>query len=135
MNKFAILLALGLTAGCMAEAPPQMEMAAAAPAEFDDRELAGRVAGAPVGCLAERTLRGPRAPAPGVLVWDGPGGVIYVNRTAGNCGNLRDKRSVRFRSNSSQLCRGDVAETFDPYTGVIGDFCNLGDFVPYRRAG
>lgn len=131
MNKILVIAFAGAAAACVAEAPA-IEMAAAPQANLA-AELDGRVGGAPVGCVSERMLRGPRSGGPGVLVFDGPGDTVYVNRTQGSCGDLRRYRSVRFVTTSTQLCRGDVAQTFDPYTGVQGDFCNLGDFVPYRR--
>jgi len=120
-------------AGCMAQAPQQTAQMSAAAEEMLAPEIAGRTAGQPVACVFERSLRGPRSVAPGLLVFDGPGSTIYVNRTLGSCGDLTDKRSVRFSNNGTMLCRGDVAQSFDPYTGIQGDFCNLGPFEPYRR--
>lgn len=130
MNRILMIAFAGAAAACVSQAPA-IEMSAAPEADLR-AAIDGRVAGTPVGCVNDRLLRGPRSGGPGVLVFDGPGDLIYVNRTQGNCGNLRNYRSVRFVTTSTQLCRGDVAQTFDPHTGVQGDFCNLGDFVPYR---
>lgn len=133
MKKLLVIASAGLAAACVAEAPQGIEMTAAAQADLG-AELAGRVAGPPVACVNQRQLNGPRSGGPGVLVFEGPGDVVYVNRTGGNCGDLKNNRSVRFRTVSTQLCRGDLAQTFDPYSGVQGSFCTLGDFTPYRTA-
>lgn len=134
MKRILTLALAGLAASCAMQSPMEPDGEASAMATGDlARDLEGRVAGNPAGCVTQKMLRGPESGGPGVLLFDGPGDLIYVNRTGGDCGNLRNYRSIRYTTTNSQLCRGDVAQTFDPYTGVQGDYCTLGEFTPYRR--
>jgi hypothetical protein len=59
--------------------------------------------------------------------------MIYVNRPAGGCPELRVGYALKTRTTSSQLCRGDIVEVFDPLNGFSSGACALGDFTPYRR--
>ena len=97
-------------------------------------ELDGRVAGDPVACVKQRDIRGNRSVGEGVILFDGPSGIIYVNRPAAGCPSLDRGRSLVTRTISTRLCRGDLARVFDPTTGIEYGGCSLGDFVPYRRA-
>lgn len=134
MKKLFVLSLAGLAAACTAaDAGPAYTDAAPADGRMA-REIAQRTPGQPIACIPHGTrTRGPEYGGPGTLLFEGPGNIVYLNRTQGNCGNLRNYRSVRFTRAGDQLCRGDTAQTFDPHSGVQGDFCILGDFVPYHR--
>ena len=129
--KHLVTLALaGLVAGCMAQQP--VELTADAQAELA-RELDGRVAGDPVSCLNQRDIRGNRSVGEAVLLFDGPGDLVYVNRPPGGCPSLDHGRALSTRTMGTRLCRGDLARVFDPTSGIEYGGCSLGDFVPYRR--
>ncbi|WP_129793562.1 hypothetical protein [Sphingosinicella sp. CPCC 101087] len=132
MKTFVAVAAAGLLAGCMNQEP--VELSADAQAELAS-ELEGRTAGAPVPCVNQRDIRGNRSVGEGVLLFDGPSDIVYVNRPAGGCPSLDYGRALRTRTTSTRLCRGDIAVVFDPTTGMEYGGCGLGDFVPYRRAG
>jgi hypothetical protein len=114
----------------MAQEP--VELTADAQAELA-RELAGRTAGDPVPCLNQRDIRGNRSVGEAVLLFDGPGDLVYVNRPAGGCPSLDHGRALSTRTMGTRLCRGDLARVFDPTSGIEYGGCSLGDFVPYRR--
>jgi hypothetical protein len=130
MKHLVTLAMAGLVAGCMAQEP--VELTADAQAELA-RELAGRVAGDPVPCLNQRDIRGNRSVGEAVLLFDGPGDLVYVNRPAGGCPSLDHGRALSTRTMGTRLCRGDLARVFDPTSGIEYGGCSLGDFVPYRR--
>lgn len=102
-----------------------------------DRYLAGKVAGAPQACLPtyrrddmitidERTI----------LFRDGSNRV-YRNDPPGGCTGLgRPGIALVTRSfGTSQLCRGDIAQTADLTAGFTIGSCTLGDFVPFTTPG
>lgn len=95
--------------------------------------LAGRTAGTPVSCVNLRDLRGNRSLADGSLLFEGRGGLVYLNRPANGCPDLNAGRSLVTRTPSGQLCRGDIARVVDPTNGIEYGSCGLGEFVPYRR--
>ena len=130
MRIFLALAAAGLVAGCMEREP--VELSADAQAELA-RELEGRTAGDPVACVEQRDIRGNRSVGDGVILFDGPSGIVYVNRPAAGCPSLNYGRALVTRTISTRLCRGDLARVFDPTSGIEYGGCSLGDFVPYRR--
>ena len=96
--------------------------------------LEGREAGAPVSCVNLRDLRGNRS-AGDAIVFDGPGGTLYVNRPAGGCPNLDFGRTLVVRSSTGRLCAGDIARVVDPVSRTEHGSCGLAEFTPWRRAG
>ena len=132
MKRIATLLLAGLAAGCMAADEP-VEMSEAAQSRFAEA-VAGRTPGPAVVCVPQRELRNTRTIGEGVMMFEGPGDVLWVNRPPGGCPTLAFGRAFRTRTPSSQLCRGDIVTVFDPVSGAEFAGCTLGDFVPYRRA-
>ncbi len=126
----AALLAI-LVAGCGGEEGVQSSRAADSAAEA----LAGRTAGAPVACVNLRDLRGNRSVGDGAILFEGPGGMVYVNRPAGGCPDLNAGRTLVTRTPSGRLCSGDIARVVDPVNGIEYGSCGLAEFVPYRRSG
>ncbi len=59
--------------------------------------------------------------------------LIYVNEMTPGCDIGLGRQALVFRSTSSRLCRGDIAEAVDPRGGAAGGSCALGQFVPYTR--
>jgi hypothetical protein len=128
----SIILGTLLVAGCMVAPPAMGPLPPEAQARLD-AELAGRTAaGPPRDCVRQQELRGHRSPAPGVIVWDGAGDTIYVNR-APNCPQLRPHMALRTRTTGTNLCAGDLAVVFDPVSGIETGACALGRFQAYSR--
>jgi hypothetical protein len=110
-----------------------MEMSAQAQTELAEA-IQGRSAGAPQSCVQMRDLRGNRSAGEGAIIFDSPSrNLIYVNRPAAGCPELRMGRALKTRTTTTQLCRGDIVDVFDPATGFSSGSCGLGDFTPYRR--
>ena len=129
MKRAALIALAALVAGCMADEP--VDRAGPMP----DAVLAateGRVAGTPVSCVSQTLLRNHRVVG-GAMLFEGPGGVIFVNQGSAGCQALAFGRAIRTRTPSSQLCRGDIVTAFEPVSGTEYGGCVLGDFVPYRR--
>ncbi len=98
-----------------------------------EKRLAGRVAEAPRSCI---TLR------PGLSSETVEGAIIYrqsrdlwlVNRPDdGRCANLTSNNAFVSRTPSTQLCRGDIIQIFQPAAQIPLNTCGLSDFVPYRK--
>ena len=131
MKRIMTLSFAGLAAGCMASDEP-VELSQRAQSQLDEA-LAGRSAGPALTCVPQRELRNTRTIGEGVMLFEGPGDVLWVNRPPGGCPTLAFGRAFRTRTPSSQLCRGDIVTVFDPVSGTEFAGCSLGDFVPYRR--
>lgn len=118
-----------LAAGCTMEEPArvspqaQAELAAA---------IQGRVAGPPQDCVEMRDLGSNRSVGD-VLVFQGRGDLIYVNRPPGGCPSIGLGRALQFQTTMTRLCRGDIGTVFDPTMGASFGACTLGEFVPYRK--
>ena len=130
MKPLILLLLAGLATGCVADEP--VELSPAARSRLDEA-VAGRTAGPPLACVPQRELRGNRSLGEDVILFEGPGDTVYVNRPSGGCARLDIGRALVTRTISSQLCRGDIATVVDPVNGIEWGACTLGDFVPYRR--
>ncbi len=126
---FAISL-LGAAAACTPAAP--IELSTAQQSSLGEA-LAGRSEGPAVSCVSQRNLRNSRSIGEGVILFEGPGGTVYVNRPPGGCPNLNFGRTLTTQTTGSQLCRGDIATVIDTNSGMAFGGCGLGDFVPYRR--
>ncbi|MBV9929629.1 MAG: hypothetical protein JO013_01635 [Alphaproteobacteria bacterium] len=142
MRTILLLVAGGLgvglglaTAACTAEGPPDPRVAQAG-AEQLSRALAGYAqSGPPQSCVQLRDLRGNRS-AGDAIVFDGQtSGTLYVNRPPGGCPSLDFGRALVTRTSVGALCRGDIADVFDPVARITYGGCGLGEFVPYKRVG
>jgi len=133
MKPVITLLAAILATACMSAGEPA-ELSAEGQARLDS-ELAGRTAGPARTCLVQRDIRETRTIADGVMLFEGVGDVLWVNRGSGGCGALRHGRAFRTVTPSTSLCRGDIVTIFDPTSGIEFGGCSLDEFVPYRRPG
>ena len=132
MKPMVTFLVAGLAAACVAGSEEAIGPSEADQAELD-AALSGRTAGDPVSCVNQRDLRGSRTIGEGVMLFEGVGGVVWVNRPPGGCPALRFGRAFRTTTPSDRLCRGDIMTVFDPTSGIDFAGCSIGDFVPYRR--
>ena len=98
-----------------------------------DETLAGRVQGEPVSCVRQQDVRNTRSPGGNAILFDGPGGIVYVNRARGSCPPIRPWHAIQHRSSGTRLCTGELIRVFDPQTGVEYGGCMLSEFVPWRR--
>ena len=131
MRHLILFAAACLAAGCAADDPVET-------AADDEAKLAAQLAGyepdgPPVSCVNLRDLDGNKSAGETAIVFDGRGSRKWVNRPAAGCPSLEFGRTLRTRTSSSQLCRGDIATVFDPVAGIEYGGCGLGDFEPYRR--
>ena len=131
MKRLLALCALGLAAGCADQAAPELS-------ESDEARLGAELAnyeqtGRPVDCVNTRDLRGNRSVGEGAIIFDGLGSRIWVNRPPAGCPSLENGRALSTRTTSTRLCRGDIANVFDPVAGMSYGSCGLGQFTPYER--
>jgi hypothetical protein len=131
MRKFT-LLPLAALAACTASAGGQVEATPAEEAAFS-AAIAGRTAGAPVACVRQRDLRNTRAAGPDTLLFDGPGGIVYVNRTKSSCPRIRPWHAILHRTSQTAMCTNELIRVFEPQSGIEFGGCTLGEFTPYRR--
>ncbi|QAY76973.1 hypothetical protein [Sphingosinicella sp. BN140058] len=133
--KRILFLPLAALAGCTTQ---PAERAPAGASQADQAQLATelanyRQAGPPVSCVPTRTLRGNRSAGEAAIIFEGTGRRIWVNRPAAGCPALTSSRALRTKTTTSQLCRGDIVDVFDPVAGFQYGGCSLGDFTPYDR--
>lgn len=102
-------------------------------AERFEKAVAGKTAGAPVDCIDRR--RGSDFSLAGrYAIFRTNSSLTYVNELSPGCEPDLSRRTLIFRSTSSQLCRGEIAEAVDPLGGASGGSCTLGQFVPYTSS-
>lgn len=96
--------------------------------------LEGRIAGAAQSCVRRREIRNTRGAGNNMILFDGPGDIVYVNRARGLCPRIESWHAISHRSSSTDLCEGELIRVFDPQSGIEFGGCSLGEFVPWRRA-
>ncbi|HEV2079384.1 MAG TPA: hypothetical protein VGR19_05750 [Allosphingosinicella sp.] len=131
MKKMFAVPLLAFAAACAPVEPAQL--ADAAQSELTTA-LRGRTPGQPVSCVAQHNLRGSRSAGQGVILFEGRGDLVYVNRPPAGCPALDGSRTIVTRTPANQLCRGDTVTVIDLPSGTHYGACGLGDFTPYRRS-
>jgi hypothetical protein len=121
-------------AALLAVAGPAAAAARGSPEAQLERAVQGHVAGEPVSCLDTRRFTSARIIDRTAIVYEAPGGTLWVNRPRGGARSLDDWDVLVTRQYSGSLCRGDIVRLFDPTTMTQTGTIFLGDFVPYRRA-
>jgi hypothetical protein len=96
------------------------------------QELAGRVAGQPQSCVSASTGQNLRV-VDSRTVATGFGRTIHVNHLPGECPGLAPLNTIIADVHGGQYCRGDHIRALEPGTIIPGPWCNLGDWVPYRK--
>jgi hypothetical protein len=94
--------------------------------------LEGRTAGTPKDCISAIPSRRMQT-IDGVAYVYGSGQTIYVQRTSDPAQIRHTDMLVSNRPTVTQLCRLDVAQTFDRFTGQFTGAVFFEDFVPYTR--
>jgi len=131
MKRLLALCAVGLASGCADQGPAELSQA-------DEAQLAAELAnfeqdGRPVQCVNSRDLLGNRSVGNAAIIFEGTGNRIWVNRPPAGCPTLTPGRALSTRSTSTRLCRGDIANVFDPVARIPFGSCSLGEFTPFRR--
>jgi hypothetical protein len=133
-STLPLLPLIALAAACTADAGPRAEEASARAQTRFAQLTEGRVAGPPQSCVSLRNLHGNESAGEGAIIFrTSSRNLIYVNRPPAGCPELDSGRSIKLRVSSTQLCRGDIIQVFDPVTSFSYGGCGLGDFQPYRR--
>jgi hypothetical protein len=111
----------------------------APPAGNDEARLAAALqgyaqAGPAVSCVNLRELGGNKSVGETAIIFEGTTrSRLWVNRPRGGCPDLENGRALETRTPTGQLCSGDIATVFDPFSRINYGSCGLGEFVPYRR--
>jgi hypothetical protein len=98
--------------------------------------LAGREAGAPLRCIRSLGAGQPMRTIDGTAYVFGQGDVLYVQRTTRPQDiSRRFALSIKRLETTSgvEICRTDVAETFERALGVPRASVIFKDFIPYTR--
>jgi hypothetical protein len=98
-----------------------------------EKELKGKVAGKPVSCIPSSRSDSPIRISDDMLLYRVSGKLVYQNLLRGACNGLARRDDIMVTETfGSQNCRGDIIRMVDPYSGINGGHCVLGDFIPYR---
>lgn len=130
MKKMLGIPLLALAAACAPVEPA--ELSAGAQSELT-AALRGLTPAEPVTCVSQRDLRNNRSFGQGVILFEGRGSMVYLNRPAGGCPGLGRDRTLVTNTPSGQLCRGEIVSIIDPISNTQFGACTLGDFQAYRR--
>ena len=97
------------------------------------RDLVGRAAGAAQRCVPiERSVALTVADGNTHMLLYGRGKTIWANDLGANCGFARGDTLV-VQPIGANYCHGDLVRSVNPFSGIRGPSCFLGDFVPYTR--
>lgn len=99
-----------------------------------DARLAGRTAGEPVSCINRFEGRKMTVISDDVIIFGNSRNsrTIFVNKPNPGC-NGADRHILVTRSPSTRLCKGDIIELKDRYTGAFFGSCTWSEFVPYTK--
>jgi len=110
---------------------------AASPAKTPDAQLAkalaGRVAGKPVDCIDLNAIRSSRIIDRTAILYEGSGGILYLNRPASGADQLRSGLTLVTDTHSPQLCSIDTVRLVDLPSHSPAGWVGLGKFIPYAR--
>ncbi len=120
------VVALLLCASGVAEArlDPQADL---------EREFAGRVAEAPVRCIALRQVRGLRIIGTTTVIAKRGSGLTYRNDPPGGCPAQTMSLRIFTGTDALQLCTGDTVTLIDFEQDHVAGGCRIGMWTPYRR--
>lgn len=94
----------------------------------------GRVAGAPMSCLATWDADDMRVIDSQTIVFGERSNRIYVANLQSPCDNLGQPGfALVTRTPGSQLCSGDIATIIQTGSGMNAGSCVIGTFTPYTR--
>ncbi len=132
----ALLVAAPLLASCAPAGSGEPGAAALTPkqAERLDKQLAGKVPGAPMSCLPNYRSNSTIRISDSILLYRASGNLVYRNDLKGSCPGLaRDSDIMVVRQFGTSTCEGDFFHLVDRSSGIRGPTCVFGEFVPYRK--
>jgi hypothetical protein len=133
MRRFSSLLLMAAAAASTVPAAAAIDRGARAEARLA-KALDGRVAGKPVSCINLRNIRSSEIIDRTAILYNMPGGLIYVNTPRMGQESLDDDDILVTRTFGSQLCSLDTVRLFDRGARFETGFVGLGEFVPYAKA-
>jgi hypothetical protein len=97
------------------------------------QDMAGRVAGPPQSCVSTNNAENLHYVDPQTVAY-GYGATIWINHLPGPCPGLRELSTIIVDAqDGTRYCRGNRIRGREPGAVIPGPWCNLGDWVPYRR--
>jgi len=130
--RMILLLPLAALAACTVGADRTAELNMSDSLDLSDA-LTGRAEGEPRSCVRQQDVRNTRSVGGNTILFDGPGGIVYVNQASGSCPRIQPWHAIRHRTINNSICSGELIRVFDPQTGVEYGGCSLGEFTPWRR--
>ena len=104
------------------------------PAAALTKRLAGLTPGQSISCLPGSESRFAHTTGYGkTILYEVSRNFVYRPDTAGGCESMATGDYIVVRSNSGEVCQGDIAQTFQPVSRIPTGSCALGSFTPYRR--
>jgi hypothetical protein len=98
------------------------------------KELGGKIAGKPVSCLSHRNAENVIRISDDMLLYRQSSALVYQNKLKYPCHGLaRDSDVIVTETFGGSLCEGDLLKLVDRTSGIQGQVCSLGEFVPYRK--
>ena len=127
-----LLIGSGLVA-CATTAAEEPTRSAKAQKEYEQL-VAGKVAGAPVSCLASYNQNDMVVIDERTVAFRQGRSRVYVNHMQGSCTNLGGPYALVTKTfGTAQLCRGDIGQVVDLTSHFTVGSCVFGDFVPYSK--
>lgn len=97
------------------------------------KALDGRVAGAPVSCIDQRSIRSSEIIDGSAIVYRMDNGKLFLNTPRSGARSLDRDQILVTDTHSSQLCSIDVVRLYDRAANFQTGFVGLGKFVPYTK--
>lgn len=135
VSAVCVAIAVSLGAAATVSAAPSKAVAerqAKAEAKLAKR-LEGRTPGQPVRCLRLNNIRSSQIYDRTAIVYEGLGGVLYVNRPRSGAQTLDRDDVLVTRTYTGDLCSIDIVHLWDPMSRMQNGFVGLGEFVPYKK--
>ena len=135
MRTLPLLMLPALLPGACTQTQAEVERAQVRDAGVQEKlakELAGLVPGKPTTCISlfpQKQSSGYGA----TILYRVNNGLVYRTDTNGGCAGIARGDVLVTRTPSGQVCRGDIAQTFDQQSRVPTGSCSFGEFVPYRK--
>ena len=98
-----------------------------------DDPLAGRVAGAPVGCIDIARVQGPTIIDATTILYRQSGKRTWRTGPVGSCPQLRPFATMIVDVYGGQLCRNDRFRLVEPGLSIPSAYCRFSDFTPYDK--
>ena len=135
MLVLPLLLLPAVMLGACTQTQADVERAQVRKADVQEKlakELAGLVPGKPETCISQFPQK-QSAGYGATILYRVNNGMVYRSDTYGGCEGIARGDILVTRTPSGQLCRGDIAQTFDRTSRFPTGSCSFGDFVPYRK--